>query len=574
MAVGRRRQTRALMTRAPINALSRLVHADDGSAANASRIVMQIKALERCTASTSVVLRRYHSVLLFLSAFGRSAEVVRAARAALKRFSGRVAALTDRQRATLIDTGLIGTRTQYTFGYESLRTLATRWPGELELDWAAFESPERLDGLLYAIALPAEQQTLDDGELNTQEWVDRARGKRGGAGIDWLVREIEGKPYGRAAARAHFENAEVPVAWDLRQASGSTTRLRLPGWDQAMGRGAFRKPGDAGGLIASPMRIPSPLPRARAAEVKAVTVAALAARGREVHAMRYGNVDEIYLIDLGENVQLAVLGVEPPQRLSLEANYGYMLFAGGVPVGYGGVSPLFAQGNTGINIFEEFRGSEAAMLFALTLRAFHSLFGIRHFIASPYQFGDDNDEAIESGAFWFYYRIGFRPRSRAIRTLANREWKRLKADRSHRTTAKNLHRLARSDLVLSLPGCDPDEVFAEANLGRMASAVSQAVARQGPRDRAAVVEAMAANVAPRLGLTTRHLKTKAPRESLQRMAPMVALLGPGVARWSAAERSSLRAIVLGKCDRSERPYALAMAGHARFCRTLDRVLRR
>lgn len=562
------------MSASQINALSRLVHGDDGSAASARQIVSQIKVLEQSTAPTSVVLRRYHSALLFLSAFGHSAAVVAAARAALKRFGGRVAALTDRQRSTLIDTGLIGTHTQYTFGYESLRTLARRWPGELEIEWAAFETPERLDGLLYAIALPAEQQTLDDGQLSTQEWVDRARGTRGGTGIDWLVREIESKPYGRAAARANFENAEVPVAWDLRQSSGSTTLLRLPGWVRATGRGAFRKPGDAGELIALAMFIPSPLRRARAAEVKAVTVAALAARGREVHAMRYANVDEIYFIDLGENVQLAVLGVEPAQRLSLEANYGYMLFAGGVPVGYGGVSPLFAQGNTGINIFEEFRGSEAAMLFALTLRAFHSLFGIRHFIASPYQFGDDNDEAIESGAFWFYYRLGFRPRSRAIKALANREWKRLKADRSHRTTARNLQRLARSDLVLSLPGGDAGEVFAEANLGRMAAAVSKSVERRGPQDRAGVVDAMAAQVTKRLGITSRHLKTKAQRESLRHMAPIVALLGPGVARWSAAERASLRAIVLGKCDQSERGYALAMAGHARFRVALGRVLGR
>lgn len=560
------------MSASQINALWRLVRADDGSRATARQIVTQINALERCAAPTSIMLRRYHSTLLFLTAFGRLAAVVCAARSALKRFDRRAGALTERQRAALIDTGLVGTRTQYTFGYESLRTLALRRPGELEIDWAAFESPERLDGMLYAIALPAEQQTLDDGELSTQEWVDRAAGTRGGTGIDWVVREIEAKRRGRSAAVALFDDAEVPVVWDLAGSSGSTTLGRLPGWNRAAGRGVFRRPSDAGALIASPMPIPAPLGRALAAEVKAVAVAALAARGREVHAMRYANVDEVYLIDLGENVQLAVLGVEAPQRLALEANYGYMLFAGGVPVGYGGVSPLFAQGNTGINIFEEFRGSEAAMLFALTLRAFHSLFGIEHFIASPYQFGDDNDEAIESGAFWFYYRLGFRPRSRTIRSLAAREWKRLRADRSHRTTAKNLQRLARSDLILSLPGCDANEVFAEANLGRMAAAVSTSVARQGSCDRAAVAEAMATQVAHRLGITARNVRSKAQRESLQRMSPIVSLLGSRVARWSPSERAALRAIVLGKCDRIERPYALAMAGHARFRRALDAVL--
>ncbi len=561
------------MTSAQINALARLLRESDGSAAQTRLIVTAINDLEQHAATTVALLRRYHSLLLFLSAFGRMAATVRAARAALRRFDQRTASLTERQRATLIDTGVIGTHTQYTFGYESLCTLAQRWPGELEIDWDGYEDPERLDGLLYRIALNAEQQTLDDGELSTHEWVDRARGRRAGTAVDWLVREVEARGRDRDAAIALFEDAEVPVLWNLEGSTGSTTLLRLPGWERARGRGSFRKPGDAGALIATPLHIPAPLSRVRAVEVIAVTVAALAARGREVHAMRYASLDEVYLIDLGENVQLAVLGVVPAQRLPLEANYGYMLFAGGVPVGYGGVSPLFAQGNTGINIFEEFRGSEAAMLFAMTLRAFHSLFGISHFIASPYQFGDDNDEAIESGAFWFYYRLGFRPSARSVKVLAAREWKRIRADRSHRTTARNLQRLARSDLVLSLPGCDPRELFDEANLGRMATAVGRAVAKRGAQSRVAAAEQTASQVARRLGITRSHLKAPVKRESLRRLAPIVSLLGASVSRWSAAERAALRAIVLGKCERSERAYALAMARHARFRVALDRVLR-
>lgn len=571
--MARTRGGRAAISASQLRALVRAAHGSDGSAADARRIVAMIAGLESRRTPTGSILRRYHSALLFLSAFGRTASVVRAARAALDRFSRRAADLTDRQRGTLTDTGLIGTRTQYAFGYESLRTLVTQWPGQLEIDWEAFDKPEQLDALLYGVALHAEQQTLDDGELSTQEWIEHASGARGGTSLDWLVREVEARVEGRDAAVGLFENAQVPVSWELSESTASTTLLRLPGSRKAVGRGPFRKPGDAPALVATPMQIPPPLPRAKAAQIKAITVAALAVRGREVHAMRYANVDEIYLIDLRENVQLAVLGVEHEQRLSLEGNYGYMLFAGGVPVGYGGVSPLFRQGNTGINIFEEFRGSEAAMLFTLTLCAFHSLFGIEHFIANPYQFGDDNDEAIESGAFWFYYRLGFRPTASAIRSLAAREWKRLRADRAHRTTPRNLQRLARSDLVLSLPGCDREAVFAEANLGRLAGAVSAATAKRSPRTRVAVADEMAAHVAERLGLTSRHLKTRLERESLRRMAPMVALLGAGIQRWSRAERAMLRTVALGKCARQERPYVLALARHDRLRRALERILR-
>jgi hypothetical protein len=39
----------------------------------------------------------------------------------------------------------------------------------------------------------------------------------------------------------------------------------------------------------------------------------------------------------------------------------------------------------------------------------------------PYQLGHDNEEAIESGAFWFYRKLGFRPGRADLERLAERE---------------------------------------------------------------------------------------------------------------------------------------------------------
>jgi hypothetical protein len=41
------------------------------------------------------------------------------------------------------------------------------------------------------------------------------------------------------------------------------------------------------------------------------------------------------------------------------------------------------------------------------------LFDVDSFTINPYQLGDGNDEALASGAWWFYYKFGFaraRPR--------------------------------------------------------------------------------------------------------------------------------------------------------------------
>ena len=172
--------------------------------------------------------------------------------------------------------------------------------------------------------------------------------------------------------------------------------------------------------------------------------------------MSYPNHDEIYWCDLGQGVALAVIGIARDQRLTLETNTGYLLFANGVPIGYGGVTPLFRQANTGINIFDPFRGGEAAYLWTQMLRAFHTLYGSRRFVINAYQFG--------AGAFWFYYRLGFRPAQQHVRALAAREATRMASDRRYRSDVRTLKALATGDLYLDLPGFDPDDFFGEARV--------------------------------------------------------------------------------------------------------------
>ena len=92
---------------------------------------------------------------------------------------------------------------------------------------------------------------------------------------------------------------------------------------------------------------------------------------------------------------------------------GYLIVSNGVRSVTGAEVFCFDRVNTGANIFDEYRGSEAAFLWVQVMRVYHHLTGCTRYIANPYQFGADNDEARKSGAFWFYYRLGYRPVSAA-----------------------------------------------------------------------------------------------------------------------------------------------------------------
>src|SRR5262249_39448671 len=85
-------------------------------------------------------------------------------------------------------------------------------------------------------------------------------------------------------------------------------------------------------------------------------------------------------------------------------------------------------------------------------RALNRVTGATCFSIDPYQLGFNNDEAIESGAFWFYRKLGFRPVRRDIAALVEREEKKIAADREYRTTMRTLRRLSVAPAIYEVPG--------------------------------------------------------------------------------------------------------------------------
>src|SRR6266496_6356788 len=120
---------------------------------------------------------------------------------------------------------------------------------------------------------------------------------------------------------------------------------------------------------------------------------------------------EIYTLSLHDAlpIYLFVMGTPPARRLPLRAYHAAMIFKNGVPVGYFEGLSLFERMESGFNFYYSFREGETAWIYARTLNIFHHLLGVTAFSIDPYQVGHENEEGIESGAFWFYRKLGFRP---------------------------------------------------------------------------------------------------------------------------------------------------------------------
>jgi hypothetical protein len=119
--------------------------------------------------------------------------------------------------------------------------------------------------------------------------------------------------------------------------------------------------------------------------------------------------------------RIVFFGVPPEWRLPLRAYHAGMFFKNGVPAGYVEVLSFFERAEVGFNLYYTFREGESAWLYARLLRLFHQILGVRCFSVDPYQIGLENDEALDSGAFWFYRKLGFRPLDAAAAHLVARE---------------------------------------------------------------------------------------------------------------------------------------------------------
>lgn len=511
-------------------------------------------------------LQRRHSERCFQRAFPHSAPASRAARDELTDFSTLVASLPDSLRSELADSGIAGTTICYRFSYDVALWLAQKVPGTVSIDWSELHDAEPLDNLLRHSLLPSEDEYFDSGYVSTQEWIDIVRSGCGGTDFDWLMAQLQG-PRLQPFYRQLYDAADVPLTWELGDGPYSKSRNVFGARPVCVrGDGMRPRPRHVKKEIARPIQEISRLSAKRGAEMLDVAIASLAARHRETYHFNFANPAEVYVADVGNGIEIAVFGLLPAYRFPLECTMGYLILSNGVPIGYGGSSVLFKQVNTGVNIFDEYRGSEAAYLWVQVMRVYHSLVGCTRYVANPYQLGSGNREALRSGAFWFYYRLGYRPVDASVRCLALEEQAKMQRSPGHRSDLRTLGKLASCDMHLTLPDAKQSEFFDEAWLSTSSSLATQALGDAGGKTRRACANRIARLVAKQTGI--KSLRSWAPDEKcgLNATAPFVAAVD--AAGWTLAEKRDTRKLLRAKGGKRELDYARLLATNDRFLQAL------
>jgi hypothetical protein len=296
---------------------------------------------------------------------------------------------------------------------------------------------------------------------------------------------------------------------------------------------------------------------------------AMVTRSRDLDAFSWGDPDDVRLADCGDGLQFAVIGVVPERRLLLEAVYAFLTLKNGVPIGYVLNSALYRSAEIAYNVFETWRGAEAAAVYGRALATVRHLFGADSFTIYPYQLGDGNREALDSGAWWFYQKLGFRPRDREARRLMADELRRMRRHPSHRSGLPVLRRLARANLYYHA-GRPRADVIGLLPLPAVGLAVMRRVAERFGSDRERAERVMAEETARLLGVRSQRGWSADERRAWRRWSPLVQVL-PGIARWPAADRRALVGVIRAKGGRRESGFALGFDRHRRLREAVRRL---
>jgi len=549
------------MTTGTLRALERCKDQYGAGAAGAKLALL--RRLARADLRSALAVLRLHELLCFLRAYPDDARLLAQVERMLERFAARPDL--RRAREALADTGIAGTAIRYRFFWSTLRWLARRWPQRLEIDRGESEVADKLAAALPLLLSWAEAAALKQLGPPAFATIDRLRA-RGEGDAAFLARRIAAMP-GDGFTREAFHDAIDPT-YELKPGPDTPARTRAKhtaapfAWQSEPLRRA--RP-DLRRELARRYRGVRRVAAREGEQLIELARGAMVTRSRDLDAFAYGDAREVRLVDDGGGLAFVLIGVIPERRQLMPATWGYLILHNGVPIGYGEVFVIARSASMTFNIFESFRGGEAAYTLARTLAMVRQLFGAESFSLDQYQLGRGNDEAIASGAWWFYYKLGFRPLTAAARRLMRAELARMRANPAHRSSVATLRALAESHMLFD---CDAKRRPGLPPLAAPGLRVGKALARRvaGERERALAEcgrEAMRLTGLPSLGGFS-----AGERLAWQRWSPVVVFALRGVSRWSLAERRALARVIRAKGGRDESEFLARFAAHPKLERAL------
>ena len=533
----------------------------------AARILKIVSSLGAARFPDAPSLIRFHECLLFLRAFPQSPSVLRKTEKLLNNFHDRVEAL-RKSGGDLSDfdplevSGIAGTQLEDTLSFDVASWLIRRMPGKVEIAWDHYD-PGRELGTTGPRFMPLlEEDSYVEADTPWRRWLETAGGKKNSDSA-WLIQRFANLPLPPIQKAELYESLRVPLRWPLGNSRITRTRNWKPVRSVFYHNGPLIKRSEVS-LAEELAKDPPKLTRLSRRQGEAVidTVReVMLVRYRELYGTTLGDPTSVVRADVGRGVSIYLWNLPPERRLPLRAYTAGLTLKNGVPINYIEAIGLCEWIEIGFNTFYTFRGGEAAWIYAQVLRCLCHLMGARCISIYPYQLGHDNDEAIESGAFWFYSKLGFRSGRPDLQRLVEREEQKIAANRDYKTPARILKQLAAEHVFYELTGSKVGawDKFSTRNIGLR---VNRHMALHFHGESARLRQESATALARILAVNPSSW-TKLDQASFQNLALALALI-PDLPAWTDAEKHALLQIIRAKSKPDEMQYLRLTQRHDRL----------
>lgn len=344
--------------------------------------------------------------------------------------------------------GISGTAITGSFSFALTKWMTATFPHSTEIDSSTADA-ETIRLFFREILPRSEYENIYSGELGLAARIKKLKGKSKGSLLSWLIRHTDNSLLKERDKEAVFHNLKIFTRCTISEHSFSG-RFLNSNKEGIFFHKKIQRKAAIKNVLEKKLPAPEKLNKEETGWLIDTARFTLASLYRETEPFTYADTKEVTLFRLERGLSIALFGMNPERRLSLESYIGYLAFKNGIPVAYGGGWLFGHRCQFGINILPSFRGGESALIFYQLLRVYKQYFGAGIFAVKPYQFGKNNKEALHSGAFWFYYKAGFRPENKELRLIAEQEWKKIKANTKYRSPFQMLKKLTGCNLILQL----------------------------------------------------------------------------------------------------------------------------
>jgi len=447
--------------------------------------------------SGATVFKQYHDTLLFLLSYPENISIKELAEKEMLRLAYTIKNLSQLQKEKLDLSGLAFTNTHGGFSISLIKCLLREFPDTVSIHSFDEEGTHPKEILKHALG-EMEFEIVSDEKLKPGPWVAKASGtKNKGKQLHWLINAFDNINASDLIKDQLMEALKLyvtiePIAENFSRSFGKLKQDKTYFHD----KGILKK-FDELELINRKLPAPKKLSQHQKTEIINSSRVALCLLNRETDPVTYCNEDGLLYFELEHGLSIALFSMLPERRLPLESYIGFMMFKNGYPMAYGGGWVFGKRSLLGINIFEAFRGGESAFVFAQLLRTYKNAFGANYFEVEPYQFGKDNPEGLQSGAFWFYYRFGFRPVDEQLNKLATEESQRIQSEKGYRSPISTLKLFTKSNVCVNFSGNEKP-----VNPSDISKFISQQIVKQFNGDRTAAEKWCNTKLKKELGINT------------------------------------------------------------------------